>query len=109
MIRVGPAGADVWCMSLSQPGSAAGGAVDAPRRPEPTVPQPTVPQPTVPQPTVPQPTVPQPTDGDDHLLEAVRRGLEPGDPVAHLLAGWAALPARAVCTMRVRAAGTPTG
>ena len=81
-------------MSLSQPGSAAGGAVDAPRRPEPPV---------------PQPTVPQPTDGDDHLLEAVRRGLEPGDPVAHLLAGWVALPARAVCTTRVRAAGTPMG
>jgi hypothetical protein len=80
-------------MSLSQPGSAAGGAVDAPRRP---------------QPTVPQPTVPQPTDGDDHLLEAVRRGLEPGDPVAHLLAGWVALPALAVCTTRVRAAGTAT-
>ena len=65
-------------MSLSQPGSAAGGAVDAPRRPSPV-------------PTVPQPTVPQPTDGDDHLLEAVRRGLEPGDPVAHLLAGWVAV------------------
>ena len=97
--QVGPTGADVWCMSLSQPGSAAGGAVDAPRRPESTVPQP----------TVPQPTVPQPTDGDDHLLEAVRRGLEPGDPVAHLLAGWVALPARAVCTTRVRAAGTPAG
>ena len=80
-------------MSLSQPGSAAGGAVDAPRRPEPAV---------------PQPTVPQPTDGDDHLLEAVRRGLVPGDPVAHLLAGWVAVPARAVCTTRVRAAGTAT-
>ena len=84
-------------MSLSQPGSAAGGAVDAPRRPEP-------------RPRVPQPTVPQPTDGDDHLLEAVRRGLDPGDPVAHLLAGWVALPARAVCTTRAsRAAGTPMG
>ncbi len=83
-------------MSLSQPGSAAGGAVDAPRRPEPAIPP------------SPSPPSRSPTDGDDHLLEAVRRGLEPGDPVAHLLAGWVALPARAVCTTRVRPAGTAT-
>ena len=56
-------------MALTQPGSAAGGAVDAPRRPE--------------------PTVPQHTDAD-HLIEAIRRGLVPGDPVARLLAGWLA-------------------
>jgi hypothetical protein len=84
-------------MALTQPGSAAGGAVDAPRRPEPTVPQP----------TVPQPTVPQPTDADP-LFEAVRRGLTPGDPVARLLAGWLTPPEAAVGTTRVRlATGTP--
>jgi hypothetical protein len=59
-------------MSLSQLGSAAGGAVDAPGRREPVV---------------AQPTGPQPADAD-HLLEAIRRGLVPGDPVARLLAGW---------------------
>jgi hypothetical protein len=62
-------------MSLSQLGSAAGGAVDAPRRPEPAIP------------TVQQPTVPQPGD-TERLLDAVRRGLVPGDPVARLLAAW---------------------
>jgi len=62
-------------MSLSQLGSAADGAVDAPRRPEPAIP------------TVPQPTVPQPGDAE-RLLDAVRRGLVPGDPVARLLAAW---------------------
>jgi hypothetical protein len=93
-------------MALTQPGSAAGGAVDAPRRPEPAIPQHADP---------------------DWLLDAVRRGLVPGDPVARLLAGWTSPPARAVCTTSVRptagtsdppvapgsaaipAAGTPTG
>jgi hypothetical protein len=78
--QVGPPFADVWCMSLSQLGSAAGGAVDAPRRPEPATP-------TVPQPTAQQPTAQQPSDAE-RLLDAVRRGLVPGDPVARLLAGW---------------------
>ena len=67
-------------MALTQPGSAAGGAVDAPRRPEPAIP-------AIPQPAVPQPGVPQPSDAE-RLLDAVRRGLVPGDPVARLLAGW---------------------
>lgn len=70
--QVEPPCADVWGMVLTQPGSAAGGAVDAPRRPEPAV---------------SQPTVPQPSDAE-RLLDAVRRGLVPGDPVARLLAGW---------------------
>jgi hypothetical protein len=65
----------MWCMSLSQLGSAAGGAVDAPRRPQPAIP------------TVQQPTVPQPGD-TERLLDAVRRGLVPGDPIARLLAAW---------------------
>ena len=36
---------------------------------------------------------------DDHaLLDAIRRALVPGDPVAHLLASWPAPPVRAVAT-----------
>ena len=62
-------------MSLSQLGSAADGAVDAPRRPEPAIP------------AVPQPGASQTSDAE-RLLDAVRRGLVPGDPVARLLAGW---------------------
>ena len=86
--QVEPPCADVWGMVLTQPGSAAGGAVDAPRRPE--------------------PVIPQSTDPDD-LLEAVRSGLVPGDPVALLLAGWVAPPARPVCAAHVRPGGTPLG
>jgi hypothetical protein len=38
----------------------------------------------------------RPDDVADVLLDAIRRGLEPGDPVAGLLAGWTAPPARAL-------------
>jgi len=90
-------------MAVSQPGSAAGRALDAPRRPEPVLPQ---------------------QSDSDRLLDAVRKGLAPGDPVARLLSGWVAPPARAVvCITRGRppgvtlpaaaiassVAGTPTG
>ena len=68
-------------MAVSQPGSAAGGALDAPRRPEPVLPQ---------------------QSDSDRLLDAVRRGLTPGDPVARLLSDWLAPPAHAVFTARVR-------
>jgi len=63
-------------MALLEIGSAAGEAVDAPRRRD----------------TV----VPQRCDNPDTLLDAVRRGLQPGDPVARLLASWPLTPARAV-------------
>ena len=58
-------------MALSQVGNAAGeAALDAgmPRQRE--------------------PFVPRPTNADDPLLEAIRRGLVPRDPVARLLALW---------------------
>jgi hypothetical protein len=42
------------------------------------------------------PVVPPCRETSDHLLDAVRRGLAPGDPVARLLAGWPLTPARAV-------------
>jgi hypothetical protein len=35
-----------------------------------------------------EPFVPQPTNTDDPLLDAIRRGLVPRDPVARLLALW---------------------
>jgi len=66
-------------MALSQVGNAAGeAALDAgmPRQRE--------------------PFVPRPTNADDPLLEAIRRGLVPRDPVARLLALWPPPPARAV-------------
>jgi len=64
-------------MALFEIGSAAGEvAVDAPGRRD----------------TV----VPQRSDNPDTLLDAVRRGLQPGDPVARLLASWPLTPARAV-------------
>ncbi len=107
-------------MALSQLGNAADATVPAagsPRRwgpsvPQPPVPQPPVPQPPVPQPPVPQPPVPQPpaprsADGDDRLLDAIRRGLAPGDPVARLLASWPVPPARAVATSTTRRAPAP--
>jgi hypothetical protein len=65
-------------MALSQVGNAAGeGAHDAgtTRHREPSVPQ---------------------RSSDDSLLEKIRRGLVPGDPIARLLAGWPAPPVRAV-------------
>jgi hypothetical protein len=48
---------------------------------------------------VPSPSGPPP---DELLLDAVRRGLAPGDPVARLLAAWPAPPARAIATHVVR-------
>ena len=42
---------------------------------------------------------PQRSTADDTvLLDAIRRGLAPGDPVARLLAGWTVAPVRAVAT-----------
>ena len=38
---------------------------------------------------------------DDALLEAIRAGLTPGDPVARLLARWPAPPSRPVVTHTV--------
>ena len=83
-------------MAVSQPGSAAGGALDAPGGLSPCFPQ---------------------QSDSDRLLDAVRKGLAPGDPVARLLSGWVAPPARAVvCITRGRppgltlpVAGLPTG
>ena len=37
-----------------------------------------------------------PVPADDSLLDAIRRGLVPVDPVARLLAGWTAPPVRPV-------------
>jgi hypothetical protein len=94
VIRSRGAGPDDPGMVLTQPGSAAGGAVDAPQLPERAIPQPADP---------------------DWLLDAVRRGLVPGDPVARLLAGWTAPPAGTPDPLvsprsaAIRAAGTPTG
>lgn len=68
-------------MTLLQPGSAAGtSALDSlavPRQRAAVV-------------------APQRDDNADSLLESVRRGLLPGDPVARLLARWPAPPVRAV-------------
>lgn len=48
-----------------------------------------------------------PDDTAEVLLAAIRRGLEPGDPVARLLAGWTAPPARAVTSPPARRAAVP--
>jgi hypothetical protein len=87
-------------MALSQLGNAADATVPAagsPRRWGPSVPQP----------PVPQPPAPRSADGDDRLLDAIRRGLAPGDPVARLLASWPVPPARAVATSTTRRAPAP--
>ncbi len=49
----------------------------------------------------------RPDDVADVLLDAIRRGLEPGDPVARLLAGWTAPPARAVTSPPPRRPAVP--
>jgi hypothetical protein len=75
-------------MALSQVGNAAGeAALDAgtPRQREPVAPR---------------------RPADDHLLDAIRRGLSPGDPVARLLALWPPPPARAI---QVSPARRPAG
>ena len=46
----------------------------------------------------------RPDDVADVLLDAIRRGLEPGDPVARLLAGWTVPPTRAVTSQPTRRA-----
>lgn len=46
---------------------------------------------------------------DDALLDAVRAGLTPGDPVARLLALWPAPQARPVATHAVRSGSSPLG
>ena len=72
-------------MALFEVGSAADeAAVDAPGRRD--------------------PAVPRCTKTPDHLLDAVRRGLLPGDPVARLLADWPPAPAPAVDIPRTRSA-----
>ena len=69
-------------MALFEIGSAADeAAVDVPGRRDPVVPQ---------------------CETPDHLLDAVRRGLVAGDPVARLLAGWPLAPAPAVGIPRTR-------
>lgn len=54
---------------------------------------------------LPQPRIPlHSVRSDDVLLDAVRRGLAPVDPVARLLAAWPAPPARPVAVWRRGAA-----
>ena len=55
------------------------------------------------------PVVPQCRETPDHLLDAVRRGLAPGDPVARLLAGWPITPTRAVGVPRTLSATARSG
>jgi hypothetical protein len=52
-----------------------------------------------------EPSVPQRTDSDDSLLDAIRRALVPGDPIARLLARWPAPPVRAVGPLPRRSRG----
>jgi len=90
--QAGPPVADGPGMALSQVGNAAGeAALDAgmPRQRE--------------------PFVPRPTNADDPLLEAIRRGLVPRDPVARLLALWPPPPARAVEVVSRRRGGLLPG
>ena len=82
VIRSRGAGPDDPGMALTQPGSAAGGAVDAPRRSE--------------------PAIPQPADPDWHARRSPPRSRPRRSRSARLLAGWTAPPARAVCTTRAR-------
>lgn len=39
-------------------------------------------------------------DPPDHLIDAIRRSLQPGDPIGRLLAAWPPAPARAVPAAR---------
>ena len=55
-----------------------------------------------------EPSVPRRTDSDDSLLDAIRRALVPGDPIARLLAGWPAPPVRAVGPLPRRPRGAAT-
>lgn len=81
-------------MALFEIGSAAAeAAVDASRRGDTVVPQRSL----------------LPGDTPDHLLDAVRRGLAPDDPVARLLAGWAPTAVPAVVIPRRRSATARTG
>jgi hypothetical protein len=73
-------------MALFEIGSAAAEGVDVPGRRD--------------------PVVPQCSKNPDHLLDAVRRGLAAGDPVARLLAGWSPTPRAAVGSPRTRSATT---
>ena len=104
-------------MRLSQIGNAAGEAAHdagATRLREPAAPVPAAPVPAAPLPASPVPAdgsavartlavravvarpVGPPVPADDSLLDAIRRGLVPVDPVARLLAGWTAPPVRPV-------------
>jgi hypothetical protein len=92
-VRPAPPSTDEKVMALSQVGSAADEATsvaDTIRRREVLVPRQIARHPD-----------------DDVLLEAIRRSLVPGDPVARLLAGWTAPPARPVATHAVRSAPAP--
>ena len=63
-------------MALNEIGSAAGEAADAPRRRDTVVPQLGTPPAATPEP----------------LLDAIRRGLRPADPIGRLLAAWRLTP-----------------
>jgi hypothetical protein len=65
-------------MALSQPGNAAGEAAKTGTS------------------RSREPLVPPPGTSDDSLLDAIRRGLRPGDPIARLLALWPRPAAQAV-------------
>ena len=96
-------------MTLTDIGNAAGGTAPdagAPRPRGPFLSSATAGPSAVLRPLVARPVVALGDTAADTLLEAVRRGLAPGDPVARLLAGWTAPPTRAVAVSRiVRGAG----
>jgi len=54
------------------------------------------------EPAVPQRTPSDRPTSDDSLLDAIRRALVPGDPIARLLALWPTPPVRAVRTSPAR-------
>jgi hypothetical protein len=90
-------------MALSQIGNDAGEAAhDAGivRQREPFLAPLSVAQPSAPRPVVAQPLVALGDTAADALLEAIRRGLAPGDPVARLLAHWPAPSVQAVAVPR---------
>jgi hypothetical protein len=74
-------------MALSHPGSAAGEAAETGTS------------------RSREPLVPRPGTSDETLLDAIRRGLHPGDPIARLLARWPRPAARAVEVPPGRRAG----
>lgn len=94
-------------MTLTDIGIAAGGTLPAaatPRPREPFLSSVNAGPAAVLRPLVARPVVALGDTAADTLLEAVRRGLAPGDPVARLLAGWTAPPARPVVALPARGA-----